>query len=133
MTLICSYCGRDIDAIGQDNMSDDLEHNMCEDCWLERQSREFVQNNPGSIRWASYTIELPGTTSLDICREILDELESFGLNTDVDGDVLISFDGTIQIEFDPNNESYRPRENVIENIDKWIVKKGFMKYRRELS
>ena len=29
--IICSVCGRDIDAIGQDNMSYDI-HPICEDC-----------------------------------------------------------------------------------------------------
>lgn len=29
--IICSVCGRDIDAIGQDNMSYDM-HPLCEDC-----------------------------------------------------------------------------------------------------
>lgn len=32
MKLICSYCGRDINELGQDNMSEDLFTNECEDC-----------------------------------------------------------------------------------------------------
>ncbi len=32
MEIICSYCGRDINEIGQVNMSDNLSTNMCEDC-----------------------------------------------------------------------------------------------------
>lgn len=31
--IICSFCKRDIDAIGQDNMSPSLDYNMCEDCF----------------------------------------------------------------------------------------------------
>ena len=30
--LICSECGRDIDAIGQDNCSCILGYPLCEDC-----------------------------------------------------------------------------------------------------
>lgn len=30
--IICSECGRDIDAIGQDNMSPSLRYALCEDC-----------------------------------------------------------------------------------------------------
>lgn len=30
--IICSECGRDIDALGQDNMSCTSEP-LCEDCW----------------------------------------------------------------------------------------------------
>lgn len=33
MKLICSYCKRDINEIGQENMSDNLDRNMCEDCY----------------------------------------------------------------------------------------------------
>jgi hypothetical protein len=35
--IICESCGRDIDALGQDNMSCTSEP-LCEDCWNERQS-----------------------------------------------------------------------------------------------
>jgi len=31
--LICAYCKRDIDAIGQDNMSSTLGKPVCEDCY----------------------------------------------------------------------------------------------------
>lgn len=37
MGIICESCGRDIDALGQDNMSCTSEP-LCEDCWNERQS-----------------------------------------------------------------------------------------------
>lgn len=38
MGIICDTCGRDIDALGQDNMSCTCEP-LCEDCWNERQGR----------------------------------------------------------------------------------------------
>jgi hypothetical protein len=31
--IICAYCGRDIDEIGQDNMSSTIGRPMCEDCY----------------------------------------------------------------------------------------------------
>ena len=37
MGIICGSCGRDIDALGQDNMSCTSEP-LCEDCWNEEQS-----------------------------------------------------------------------------------------------
>lgn len=37
MGIICDTCGRDIDALGQDNMGVDAP--LCEDCWNERQGR----------------------------------------------------------------------------------------------
>lgn len=37
MGIICDTCGRDIDALGQDNMSCTSEP-LCEDCWGEQQS-----------------------------------------------------------------------------------------------
>lgn len=37
MGIICEACGRDIDALGQDNMSCTSEP-LCEDCWNEQQS-----------------------------------------------------------------------------------------------
>lgn len=37
MGVICSSCGRDIDALGQDNMSCTSEP-LCEDCWNEQQN-----------------------------------------------------------------------------------------------
>ena len=36
MGIICDTCGRDIDALGQDNMGVDAP--LCEDCWDEQQS-----------------------------------------------------------------------------------------------
>ena len=35
MGIICETCGRDIDALGQDNMGVDAP--LCEDCWGEQQ------------------------------------------------------------------------------------------------
>lgn len=35
MGIICESCGRDIDALGQDNMG--VGAPLCEDCWNERQ------------------------------------------------------------------------------------------------
>lgn len=35
MGIICGTCGRDIDALGQDNMGVDAP--LCEDCWSEQQ------------------------------------------------------------------------------------------------
>ena len=32
MSIICCRCNRDIDAIGQDNMSYDIGYALCEDC-----------------------------------------------------------------------------------------------------
>lgn len=36
MGIICDTCGRDIDALGQDNMGVDAP--LCEDCWNGQQS-----------------------------------------------------------------------------------------------
>lgn len=36
MGIICETCGRDIDALEQDNMG--VDEPLCEDCWNERQS-----------------------------------------------------------------------------------------------
>ena len=36
MRIICSCCGRDINALGQDNMSSTLDQNLCEDCYFEK-------------------------------------------------------------------------------------------------
>lgn len=36
MGIICDTCGRDIDALGQDNMGVDAP--LCEDCWNKQQS-----------------------------------------------------------------------------------------------
>lgn len=36
MGIVCDTCGRDIDALGQDNMGVDAP--LCEDCWGEQQS-----------------------------------------------------------------------------------------------
>lgn len=42
MGIICDTCGRDIDALGQDNMGVDAP--LCEDCWGEQQS-----HNDGTV------------------------------------------------------------------------------------
>lgn len=41
MGIICETCGRDIDALGQDNMG--VDEPLCEDCWNEQQSRAAQQ------------------------------------------------------------------------------------------
>lgn len=38
MGIICETCGRDIDALGQDNMGVDAP--LCEDCWNERNEQQ---------------------------------------------------------------------------------------------
>lgn len=40
MGIICERCGRDIDALGQDNMG--MCWPLCEDCWNERRFRESL-------------------------------------------------------------------------------------------
>lgn len=37
MGIVCESCGRDIDALGQDNMG--VGAPLCEDCWNEQQGR----------------------------------------------------------------------------------------------
>lgn len=39
MGIICGSCGRDIDALGQDNMSCTSEP-LCEDCWGEQNEQQ---------------------------------------------------------------------------------------------
>ena len=39
MGIICKSCGRDIDALGQDNMSCTSEP-LCEDCWGEQNEQQ---------------------------------------------------------------------------------------------
>ena len=43
--IICSQCGRDIDAIGQDNVSCDLNKPLCEDCAREEEEIEKYYQN----------------------------------------------------------------------------------------
>ena len=42
--LICSCCGRDIDAIGQDNCSFMPDYPLCEDCAQAEYDRQELQN-----------------------------------------------------------------------------------------
>lgn len=44
--IICSECGRDIDALGQDNMSFTSEP-LCEDCWNEVKANENQELDQG--------------------------------------------------------------------------------------
>lgn len=52
MGIICDTCGRDIDALGQDNMSCTSEP-LCEDCWNERQGRaaELLRREVRDLRF----------------------------------------------------------------------------------
>lgn len=43
MPIICRCCGRDIDAIGQDNMSENYQP-LCEDCYYGR-NFEFSEDD----------------------------------------------------------------------------------------
>lgn len=52
--IICSECGRDIDALGQDNMSCTSEP-LCEDCW------NGVENYAvGALKREVRSLRLPG-------------------------------------------------------------------------
>lgn len=46
MGIICDTCGRDIDALGQDNMGVDAP--LCEDCWGEQQSHTVAAPRRGA-------------------------------------------------------------------------------------
>lgn len=51
MGIICDTCGRDIDALGQDNMGVDAP--LCEDCWGEQQSHtvEVLRREARNLRF----------------------------------------------------------------------------------
>lgn len=49
---ICSKCGRDIDAIGQDNMSATPGYPLCEDCAEDVISYAFLGGEPPKFPYA---------------------------------------------------------------------------------
>lgn len=50
MGIICITCGRDIDALGQDNMGVDAP--LCEDCWGEQQSHaNYLRREVRNLRF----------------------------------------------------------------------------------
>lgn len=50
MGIICDTCGRDIDALGQDNMGVDAP--LCEDCWGEQQSHaNYLRREVRNLRF----------------------------------------------------------------------------------
>lgn len=53
--LICSKCGRDINAIGQDNMSATPGYPLCEDCAGEVLSYAFLGGEPPEFPYAEET------------------------------------------------------------------------------
>lgn len=62
MRIICDTCGRDIDALGQDNMGVDAP--LCEDCWGEQQSHaNYLRREVRNLRFENARL-----------REELDEL-----------------------------------------------------------
>lgn len=50
----CIYCGRDIDDIGQDNMSYELDKPICEDCYYRLHIDEETQED---AEWYPYYYE----------------------------------------------------------------------------
>lgn len=48
MKIICSECGRDINALGQDNMSETMEP-LCEDCYYYLKNKGLVHT--GLLRY----------------------------------------------------------------------------------
>lgn len=63
MGIICESCGRDIDALGQDNMSCTSEP-LCEDCWNERQSHAVavLKRENASLRRRNESLDKNRTT-----------------------------------------------------------------------
>lgn len=63
MGIICESCGRDIDALGQDNMSCTSEP-LCEDCWNERQSHAVaaLKRENASLRRRNESLDKNCTT-----------------------------------------------------------------------
>lgn len=50
MGIICDTCGRDIDALGQDNMG--VGAPLCEDCWGEQQSHaNYLRREVRNLRF----------------------------------------------------------------------------------
>ena len=65
----CSACGRDLDEIGQDNMSYTREP-LCEDCWREDQAAQ--QGHAGTAA-GCFTVEVtvdPGKVAEGIDRSV---------------------------------------------------------------
>jgi hypothetical protein len=63
MGIICESCGRDIGALGQDNMSCTSEP-LCEDCWSERQSHAVaaLKRENASLRRRNESLDKNRTT-----------------------------------------------------------------------
>lgn len=63
MGIICESCGRDIDALGQDNMSCTSEP-LCEDCWSERQGHAVaaLKRENASLRRRNESLDKNRTT-----------------------------------------------------------------------
>lgn len=61
--IICESCGRDIDAMGQDNMSCTSEP-LCEDCWSERQGHAVaaLKRENASLRRRNESLDKNRTT-----------------------------------------------------------------------
>ena len=50
MKLVCNSCGRDINALGQDNVSYTLEKNLCEDCANGARLRSLAMTFPKGLQ-----------------------------------------------------------------------------------
>lgn len=50
--IICDCCGRDISAIGQDNMSESNEYALCEDCYKEMVAFYIEEGQKLEAEWA---------------------------------------------------------------------------------
>lgn len=81
MGIICESCGRDIDALGQDNMSCTSEP-LCEDCWNERQSHAVaaLKRENASLRRRNESLDKNCTTLRLQLAEANQKLREDGAN-----------------------------------------------------
>lgn len=78
MGIICESCGRDIDALGQDNMGVDAP--LCEDCWNEQQGRaaESLRREVRNLRFENARLreKLDATTEKTAVQNLRKGIET---------------------------------------------------------
>ena len=60
LKILCAHCGRDINALGQDNMSHVVGSPLCEDCYQMGRGRENVWVD---CQGNEYECKLPQTSN----------------------------------------------------------------------
>lgn len=84
------------------------------------------------MKYVSFSVRLPESTTLGECDRLLCNLDGVGLDVDPDGEVWISFAGDMQIEYN-EDEKFERYPTITADIESWLIRRGYEYEKKEVE